>query len=158
MVVVSDSTTLIILGDLQKLDYLKNIFTKIYIPKAVYDEISYQKEFVLPNYIEVLQVDESERLSELKMLLDEGESEAITLAMQKKTPLVIDEKKGRKIALNLSIDILGLLGVLYLNIVKKHATVDEIKDFITKAKENGYRISDSLIEDMFKKIKRYVLH
>jgi len=152
MVVVSDSTTLIILSDLQKLEYLENLFKKIYIPKAVYDEINYKKEFVFPNYIEVIKVDESEQLSELKMLLDDGESEAISLAIQKNIPLVIDEKKGRKVALNLSINILGLLGVLYLNIKKEYATTDEVKNFLQVAKENGYRISDKLIEEMFQKI------
>ena len=152
MVVVSDSTTLIVLSDLQRLDYLKNLFTKIYIPKAVYDEISYKKEFVLPKYIEVLKVDETELLDELKMLLDGGESEAIALAIKKKLPLIIDEKKGRKIALNLNINILGLLGVLYLNIKKEYITTDEVKNFLKIAKENGYRISNKLIEDMLKNI------
>lgn len=152
MVVVSDSTTLIILSDLGKLDYLKNLFIKVYIPQTVYDEINYKKEFILPNYIEVLQVDESEQLSELKMLLDEGESEAIALAIQKETPLIIDEKKGRKIALNLNIKILGLLGILYLNIKKEYATSDDVKNFLKVAKTHGYRISDKLIEDMFKKV------
>ena len=109
---------------------------------------------MLPSYIEVIRVDESEQLSELKMLLDEGESEAIALAIKKKTPLIIDEKKGRKIALNLNIDILGLLGVLYLNIKKDFATVDEVKNFLIVAKENGYRISDKLIQDMLKKVQK----
>jgi len=152
MIVISDSTTLIILSDLQRLDYLQNLFTKIYIPQKVYDEISYKKEFVLLDYMEVLKVDESEELSELKMLLDEGESEAIALAMQKKIPLIIDEKKGRKIALNLNVKILGLLGVLYLNIKKEYATIDEVKQFLKVATKNGYRISNKLIEDMFKRV------
>ena len=152
MIVVSDSTTLIILSDLQKLEYLQNIFTKIYIPQKVYDEINYKKEFILPNYMEVIKVDVSEQLDELMMLLDEGESEAIKLALEKNLPLVIDEKKGRKIALNLNLDILGLLGVLYLNIKKGHASIDEVKDFLEEAKKHGYRISDKLIENMFQKI------
>lgn len=152
MIVVSDSTTLIILSDLQKLKYLQNIFTKVYIPQKVYDEISYKKEFILPNYMEVIKVDASEQLDELMMLLDEGESEAIKLALEKNLPLVIDEKKGRKIALNLNLAILGLLGVLYLNIKKCHASIDEVKDFLQEAKKHGYRISDKLIENMFQKI------
>ena len=42
MIVVSDSTTLIILYDLNKIEYLKNIFLTIYIPNKVYEEISYK--------------------------------------------------------------------------------------------------------------------
>lgn len=149
MVVVSDSTTLIILSDLQKLHYLENIFEKVYIPQAVYEEISYKKEFVLPAFMELVKAEQNEQLLELMMLLDEGESEAITLAIKKNIPLIIDEKKGRKIALNLDVEILGLLGVLYLNMKKKHVTKDEVKEFLSEAKNHGYRISEKLIAQMF---------
>ncbi len=149
MIVISDSTTLIILGDLNKLVYLKNIFTTIYIPPKVYDEISFKKDFVLPEFIKISKPKETPQLKELKMLLDDGESEAIALALEKQLPLIIDEKKGRKIAKNLSIDILGLLGVIYLNIKKEYISIDDAKDFLQKAKDNNYRISPKLIDDMF---------
>jgi len=149
MIVVSDSTTLIILSDLDKLVYLKNIFATIYIPPKVHEEISFKKEFVLPEYIKVVKPEESEQLQELKMLLDDGESEAIALAIEKQLPLIIDEKKGRKIAKNLSLDILGLLGVIYLNIKKDFISIDDARDFLQKAKSNNYRISHTLIEEMF---------
>jgi len=152
MVVVSDSTTLIILSDLQKLCYLKNLFAKVYIPQAVYEEINHKKEFVLPAFIKVVKVEQNEQLSELMMLLDDGESEAIALAIKKNLPLIIDEKKGRKIALNLDVEILGLLGVLYLNIKKKYMTKDEVKLFLTQAKKHGYRISEKIIAQMFLKV------
>ena len=118
MIVVSDSTTLIILGVLDKLEYLENLFTTILIPPKVYEEIGFKKEFALPKFIEVVEPTNKERINELKMLLDDGESEAIALALEKNLPLFIDEKKGRRIAKNLSLDILGLLGVVYLNIKK----------------------------------------
>lgn len=152
MAVVSDSTTLIILYDLGKLHYLENLFAKIYIPQAVYDEISYKKEFTLAPFIEIVQVDANEQLSELMMLLDEGESQAIALAIHKQIPLIIDEKKGRKIALNLDVPILGLLGVLYLNMRKKYLTKNEVANFLNEAKKNGYRISEKLISQMFQEI------
>ena len=152
MIVVSDSTTLIILGDLNKLFYLKNIFTHILIPPKVHEEINFKKDFQLPEYIEVVKPQESERLHELKMLLDEGESEAIALALEKELPLVIDEKKGRKIAKNLSLDIVGLLGIIYLNIKKEFISKDEAREFLSEAKANHYRISERLIEDMFNRL------
>ena len=152
MIVVSDSTTLIILGDLDKLVYLKNIFTHILIPPKVYEEISFKKDFQLPKFIEVVKPQESKRLQEVKMLLDDGESEAIALALEKELPLVIDEKKGRKIAKNLSLDILGLLGILYLNIKKEFITKEEVRAFLKQAKANHYRISDNLIQEMFESL------
>ncbi len=149
MIVVSDSTTLIILGDLDKLVYLKNIFSTVYIPPKVYGEINFKKDFKLPEFIKILKPKDTPQLYELKMLLDDGESEAIVLAIEKQLPLIIDEKKGRKIAKNLSLDILGLLGIIYLNIKKGYINIDDAKDFLQKAKDNNYRISSKLINDMF---------
>ena len=152
MIVVSDSTTLIILSDLGRLVYLKNIFKHILIPPKVYEEINFKKEFSLPEYMEIIHPKESEQLQELKMLLDDGESEAIALALEKGLPLVIDEKKGRRIAKNLSLDIIGLLGIIYLNIKKGFINVDEAKKFLDKAQVNNYRISHKLIKEMFARL------
>lgn len=149
MIAVSDSTTLIILSDLDRWKYLNNIFSIVYIPPKVYEEISFKKDFKLPKFTKVTKPKNISLIQELKMLLDEGESEAITLAVEKRLPLIIDEKKGRKIAKNLSLDIIGLLGIIYLNIKKEYISQDEAKNFLQKAKENNYRISDKLISEMF---------
>ena len=147
--IVSDSSTLIILFDLDKIELLQNISNKVYIPQTVYNEINYKYIVNLPNYFEIIKITQNDELYQLKMLLDDGESEAILLARQMKLPLIIDEKKGRKIAKNLSLDILGLLGVVYLNIKKDFITIDDARGFIQKAKSNNYRISSKLIEEMF---------
>jgi len=152
MIVVSDSTTLIILYDLDKLKYLKNLFTTIYIPPKVYEEINFKYIVELPEFIQVIQPQNYIKIDELKFLLDDGESEAIALSLEKKLPLVIDEKKGRKIAKNLSIKVLGLLGILYLNVKKKFLTKEEAIKFLNEAQKNGYRISKQLIQDMLEKI------
>ena len=149
MIAVSDSTTLIILSDLDRWEYLNNIFSIVYIPPKVYEEISFKKDFKLPKFIKVTKPKNISLIQELKMLLDEGESEAIALAVEKHLPLIIDEKKGRKIAKNLSLDIVGLLGIVYLNIKKEYIGTNDAKVFLQKAKDNNYRISDKLINEMF---------
>jgi predicted nucleic acid-binding protein len=152
MCIISDSTTLIILFDLNRIDLLKNLFDKIYIPEKVYEEITYKESFLIPEFIEIVKVKENDILKELRYLLDDGESEAITLALEKKLPLIIDEKKGRKIAKNLNIKIIGLLGILYLNIKKDFMTKKEASDFLDLAIKNGYRISNKLIKEFLKEI------
>jgi predicted nucleic acid-binding protein len=149
MIVVSDTTTLIILIKANKLAYLHNLFSKILIPRAVYDELTYKESVVLPDFIHVVDVMKSETLEMLMFVLDQGESEAITLAQEQKLPLIIDEKKGRKIAKNLQLDILGLLGILFLNIKKGFISEDEAKLFLDQAIDQGYRISSTLIKQMF---------
>jgi predicted nucleic acid-binding protein len=152
MIVVSDSTTLIILYDLDKLQYLHNIFTIIYIPPKVYEEISFKNDVKLPDFIQISKPTNTKQIEELKFLLDDGESEAIALSLEKKLPLIIDEKKGRKIAKNLSINVLGLLGVLYLNVKKEFLKKDEVVMFLDDAQKNGYRISQQLIKEMIQSL------
>jgi len=147
--IISDSTTLIILFDLQRLELLSTLFSEVLIPKAVYDEISVKKEITLPPFMKVKEVHTCDKLDTLMMLLDSGESEAIALALELRMPLIIDEKKGRKIALQEGIKILGLLGVVYLNIKKEYLTVQEAQAFLDDAIIHGYRISQNLIDEMF---------
>jgi len=149
--IISDSTTLIILGDLKKLDLLA-VFEKVYIPRKVYEEITFKNDIKLPEFIEIIETPKNDLLSNLKRILDEGESEAITLAVEKNLPLIIDEKKGRKIAKNLGIEIIGLLGVLFLNYKKCNLSKKEIEEFLDTALSNGYRISDKLLKQFFENI------
>ena len=152
MIVVSDSTTLIILSDLDKFGYLKNLFLEVIIPQKVFEEITYKNNITLPSFIKIENIN-TPLIEDLKLLLDDGESEAIALAIHKNLPLIIDEKKGRKIAKNLNLKILGLLGIIYLNIKKGFISRKEAKEFLNLAQNNGYRISQNLINDMFNKLK-----
>jgi predicted nucleic acid-binding protein len=147
--IISDSTTLIVLFELDRLDLLSNLFAEIIMPDAVYQEISAKSSIDLPDFMRVQQVPDSEMLEILKTVLDEGESEAIALALEQKLPLIIDEKKGRKIALREGIDIIGLLGIVYLNIKKGHISKKDAKDFLSDATTRGYRIADRLVDEMF---------
>ena len=100
--IISDSTTLIILLDLGRIKLLSNIFSKVYVPQSVFEEVTFKNHSALPEFMEVIEVEHEELLDVLLLLLDKEESEAIVLAKQKHLPLIIDEKKGRKIAINLN--------------------------------------------------------
>jgi len=151
--IISDSTTLIILFDLDRVELLSNLFPKIIIPLAVYEEITVKKSIVLPEFISVQAPKESETLETLKNLLDLGESEAIALALELKSKLIIDEKKGRKIAMRQGLEIIGLLGIVYLNITKGFLSKVEAIDFLDEALAHGYRINQKLIDSMLQQIE-----
>jgi len=147
--IISDSTTLIILFDLNRVDLLSNLFPKIIIPSAVYEEIMVKHSLVLPTFISVQEPKACETLETLKLILDLGESEAIALALELDTKLIIDEKKGRKIAMRQGLEIIGLLGIVYLNIKKEFISLEEARVFLEAALVHGYRISQKLIDGMF---------
>jgi predicted nucleic acid-binding protein len=151
--IVSDSTTLIILFDLKRLELLSNIFPKIIVPRAVYDEISVKKSIVLPSFMSVQAPKPCKTLETMKSLLDLGESEAIVLALELKSKLIIDEKKGRKIAVGQGLEIIGLLGIVYVNIKKGFFSKEEATEFLEDAIAHGYRINQNLINKMFSEIE-----
>jgi len=151
--IVSDSTTLIILFHLNRLELLSNLFPQIIVPTSVYNEISVKKSVELPSFISVKAPKLSETLETMKSLLDLGESEAIALALELESKLIIDEKKGRKIAMRQGLEIIGLLGIVYLNIKKGFISIEEAKVFLEDALAHGYRINKNLIEKMFSKIE-----
>ena len=150
--IVSDSTTLIILSNFKRFELLSNLFSQIIIPQAVYEELNAKVKTTLPPFIKVQKVTSFKLVDELKLLLDLGESEAIALAIELDSKLIIDERRGRKVAMNMGITITGLLGIVYLNIKKSFISKTEAKEFLDSAIADGYRISHLLVEDMFRKI------
>jgi len=150
--IISDSTTLIILFDLERIELLENLFEKVYITPIVLDEISVKYPIVLPSFMKVMKLQDLTLFNELKMLLGSGEAEAIALAKEKNLSLIIDEKKGRRIAKGLELKVIGLLGVVYLNAKKGLLTKDEAREFIENAIEHGYRISRKMVDDVLKEV------
>lgn len=79
--------------------------------------------------------------------LDDGESQAIILADELKSDvLIIDEKKGRKVAQRLGITITGTIGILIQAHNEGIISSDEIKQYFDQLKNSNIRLSDSLIQ------------
>ena len=88
MIVVSDTTPLISLLKINRLDLLERLFGKVFIPDAVFHELTVDERFQLEadqikkkKFIEVKSINHPESASILKRAtgLDQGESEAIVL-------------------------------------------------------------------------------
>ena len=145
-VVVSDSTTIITLLNISRVDILSNIFRSVYLPPMVYAEIS-QKAILETDsgLFEIHKITDNKLYILLSRSLDPGESEAIILAKEKHLSLIIDEKKGRKIATNLGINITGLLGLLLLNHKKGFLSASETLAVFAEIQEAGFYVSERLV-------------
>ena len=77
------------------------------------------------------------------LLLDAGESEAMALYFEKKADyLLIDEKKGRRIATFNHITIVGSIGILL--IAKRKGYISAIAPLLDKLQQSYIRMSDEL--------------
>ncbi len=96
------------------------MFGKIIIPQAVLEELLVLEKFGYDlteiheaSWIEVSEPFDQEFVWKLRIDLDPWESAAIALAIElQASNLIIDEKKGRKIATELGLEIIGLVGIL----------------------------------------------
>lgn len=120
MIVISDASPLINLAAVDQLNLLEQLYREIIIPKAVYNELVEKgagqplaDEFGDIDWIKSRQVENSNLAEALKLELDDGEAEAIALAVEiKASLLLIDERKGRSIADNFDLQYVGIIGVL----------------------------------------------
>lgn len=149
MIIVSDTTSLIVLEKLEALDMLCRLFKRVIIPRVVLDEIAAGspdicKTFETMSCFEVLDVPKTSRLKSLLLVLDDGEANAIELAMIKQLPLIIDERKGRQVAQQLGIKVTGFAGLLIQACRSKIIEREEAISLLDQAVENGLRLSDSL--------------
>ncbi|NUQ26046.1 MAG: DUF3368 domain-containing protein [Saprospiraceae bacterium] len=156
MIVVSDTSVITNLVQIDQLTLLKDLFGSIVIPQKVYDELTkVPKQIDLIerlNWIEVKQISDRSHFDNLLKTLDPGEAEAIVLAIELEADaLLIDEKKGRKIAEEYGIIITGLLGILI--IAKSENLIIEVKPILDKLIfETGFRINPKLYQDILKKV------
>jgi predicted nucleic acid-binding protein len=151
-IIISDTTTLIILEKQQHLFILCKLFKQVIIPIAVYEELLAGLKNDNPlEKIECIIVETvilSNRLNNLLTILDQGEAEAIELAAEKQLPLIIDEKKGRKVAQRLGLVVTGLAGLLILAVERNILTSKQAKNLLDAAVQDGYRLSEMLYEQV----------
>ena len=108
-VVISDTSCLIVLSKIGCLHILQTLFGEVLITEEVRNEFGE----TLPDWIIVKNV-ESQQIEKILLLnVDEGEASAMALYLEKTEDalLVIDERKGRIIAQDLGIKIIGTIGI-----------------------------------------------
>jgi hypothetical protein len=86
-------------------------------------------------------------VSELTLLLDVGESEAIVLAQQVRCRLLlIDDRRGRHIAKHRGIPVSGVAGILLA--AKQRHFIDTLLPVLHELAQEGYRLSPALVSEV----------
>lgn len=143
MVVISDTTTLSTLAQMDDLWILQKQFSEVTIPQPVFDELEQLKQFDFDisifskaTWLNVKSASETPILKLLLTLVDIGEAHAIALAVEEKADLlIIDEKKGRNIAKSMNLNFTGLGGILIR--AKSAGLISNVKTYLQKAEVKG---------------------
>ena len=151
--VISDSGPIFSLATIDKLEILDFLFDEVVIPRAVWEELtrdkttaSYQK---IVSFFES-KVKEISGFNDLTFVMDYGESEAVILYKELNADyLLIDDKKGRKIAENFHIHCIGTIGILAIG--KERGLFDELKPLFESFLRNKRYYSLKLLNLILRK-------
>ena len=141
MIVIADASPIIALYEIGRLNLLRDVYQIVAITEIVAMEV----EIDLPDWIVIDDKYDRALFQSIRLGLDDGEASAIALAFKHEDPtLVIDERRGRRIAKEFGIEVIGLLGVITR--AKNRELIDEGMPIIEALVRNGFRLSDKLKE------------
>lgn len=160
MVVVSDTTPIITLIKIGQLNLLKQIFGKVIIPNAVYQELiqnqNYPEEVACiqkAEFIEVYNVNNREAVDSACRINTDihiGECEAVMLYKELDADLLMmDEINGREFARNNGVTrIMGTIGIISYAINHDYMIKEEAYSCITQMKKHRRWISRTLFNSL----------
>ena len=143
MILIADSSALVALSIVDKLDVLEKLFGDVYVPRAVYAEVSKENKaesHKLAKYCKnrVLDIQSS---ANFNITLGQGESEAIVLYTEQNADfLLCDDKKAKKFAQSFGLKVIGSLGILLK--AKEAELIGEIAPFIELLRDSRIFIDD----------------
>ena len=166
MIVIADTTPIITLMKLQRLDLLEKLFDTVIVPNAVYEELVSNSNYLMEAqtvvecpFLKRREVSDRQSIKILREVvgLDAGESEAIALAEEKHADLlIIDERKGRRVAKQMKLKIIGTIGILLQAFDCKILSQEEILSCSERLRDSSIRISDSLFELILDHVKKHM--
>lgn len=149
--IVTNTTPLINLGRFGKISILREIFNRVLIPEEVYREIMQLKDS-----LEALAVQKAIQNGWIKTekitpdlqigaeLLDEGEKEAITLALKNNCIFLTDDDHAKKFAIIQSLEVHGTIYVLIKAAAKRIISKEEAKSLLDKMISSRFYVSTEI--------------
>jgi len=148
VIVVSDTSPLNYLILIQAIDVLPKLFREIYVPTDVMRELQHPRT---PEVVKIwatsppdwLHIHTPRTALPADNLLDPGEAAALALAKElNATAVLIDEKKGRRIAREQGFTTLGTITILELAARQK---LLHLKSALDRLQQTSFQISRSII-------------
>ena len=152
--IICNTTPILSLLKINKLDLLKELYGKVIIPNAVYQEIEngkekqYYQDLTLLSWIEIAEIKNPESRAYF-IDLDFGEAEVLILAKEMNADLVImDEIMGRRFAKQLEFNLTGTIGILLK--AKEKGLINSVSELLTELTGKGTWLNPKLISRVLK--------
>ncbi len=148
---ISNTGPIIALMLIERLDVLRNLFQKVFVPETVHKELLLGENtgIGLASYKQAswIQVKSLQNTLDplIKTVLDIGEASVIQLAREIKADYVlIDERKARKVARNIyGLRVIGTARILIE--AKNKGMIDNVGGALKKIRDGGYWIHDDIM-------------
>jgi predicted nucleic acid-binding protein len=149
--VVSDTSPLLNLALINRLDLLQSQFSRVTVPRQVWGELTdgedgleALRELRETGFLQLVEVDRSNLFVELFHELDLGETAAICYAAEEGAALVLlDERDGRRVARRHDLNVTGVIGVLLRG---ANTGAVDLEHELNALRDAGFWISDDLYE------------
>lgn len=128
MAIIADSSVLICMAKIDRLELLKKLYKRVFVTKSVHNEAVIEgkrlrkpgaakiEEAVKAGWIKVISLT-SRQLHDIELYrtssgIGKGEAESIALAKNRRFPVILDDKNARELADTLGLDFWGTAAVL----------------------------------------------
>lgn len=154
--VIVNSTPLIALSNIHRLDLLKKLYGEIFIPQAVFDEVTAKADSACieiknhSDWIHVCSVKDQNEKRMYQAKLHAGEVEVMILAQEepKASLVILDDNAAKKTAKFLGLTVTGTLGVILK--AKKLGFIENVTELMNSLIDNGFYVTPE-IQKMVKK-------
>lgn len=152
---VADSGPLIALARLELLWLPARLERELLVPGSVWTEVTRApapgelhlfQEALSSGWLTVLPGAEPTDARLASVQLDEGELAALSLALQRGAAVLIDELRGRTVAAQLGLTVVGTLGLLLL--ARERGLVGSMRPLVERLQRGGYFLSARLINQV----------
>ncbi len=148
--IVADSGPLIAFARMEQLDLLRQVVEALVIPDAVYEELV-GRGTARPGAQEVMQggwihwrtVTDRDAVAQLPRALHAGEREAIVLAQELQAQLLIDEQRGRDIAIGRGLEVVGILRIFAD--AKQRGLIPAVRPLVEALRAIGYWMDEERV-------------
>ncbi len=160
---VLDSSAIIALAEINMANIMEALGVEIIVPQAVYEEVVVKghsrpgsgelEDLARQGKVKVLAAQDRALVEALHDPLGIGESEAIALAVEHGCTVILDDRIARLKAKSMGLAVKGTIGLLRLAYDKGIIDKDKLIRALRELKEHGFRVSDSIINEILKKLK-----